>query len=99
MCGSPSPREKHELERADTECLLAVPKKGRLAEFVLQLLAGAGVKFGNRGRSDCVRCVNMPLTLYFLRASDIARFVGDGRIDMGITGEVCSVGMQCFFLC
>ena len=30
---------------------------------------------------------NMPITLVFLPASDIAQYVGEGNVDLGITGE------------
>ncbi len=29
----------------------------------------------------------MPITLIFLPAADIAQYVGDGNVDLGITGE------------
>ena len=30
---------------------------------------------------------NLPITLVFLPASDIAQYVGEGNVDIGITGE------------
>ena len=34
-------------------------------------------------------CKDLPITLVFLPASDIANYVGLGDVDMGITGEDC----------
>ena len=30
---------------------------------------------------------NLPITLVFLPAADIAKYVGEGNVDLGITGE------------
>lgn len=36
---------------------------------------------------DIALSTNLPLALVFLPASDIARFVGEGNVDLGITGQ------------
>ncbi|KAL3907587.1 MAG: hypothetical protein SGILL_008813, partial [Bacillariaceae sp.] len=64
----------------------AIPKKGRLYEKVVQLLKGAGVEFRRKDRLDVALCVGLPITLVFLPAADIAKFVGEGNVDLGITG-------------
>ena len=38
-------------------------------------------------RVDVAPCRNLPLTLVFLPASDIAAYVAEGNVDMGITGQ------------
>ncbi|KAJ1484981.1 hypothetical protein T484DRAFT_1795131, partial [Baffinella frigidus] len=68
--------------------LLAVPKKGRLNEKVMKLLVdGVGMEYRRPDRVDVAHCTNMPVTLVFLPAHDIATYVGEGNVDMGITGE------------
>mmetsp|Transcript_7824 Transcript_7824/g.11854 ORF Transcript_7824/g.11854 Transcript_7824/m.11854 type:complete len:294 (-) Transcript_7824:301-1182(-) len=67
-------------------CKFAIPKKGRLHEKIIDLLKGAGIDFRREPRLDVALCVDLPLTLVFLPASDIAKYVGDGNVDIGITG-------------
>jgi ATP phosphoribosyltransferase len=63
--------------------LLAVPKKGRLFERVVQLLQGAGLDFARKTRLDIAPCTRAPVTIVFLPAADIAQYVGEGEVDMG----------------
>ncbi len=74
-------------EHDPSVCLLAVPKKGRLYNKCCDLLKGAGVEFIRPNRLDVAKCTSLPLTLVFLPAKDIALYVSDGKVDMGITGE------------
>jgi ATP phosphoribosyltransferase len=67
-------------------CRFAIPKKGRLYEKVTEMLSGAGIQFRREPRLDVALCVDLPITLVFLPASDIAIYVGEGNVDMGITG-------------
>jgi ATP phosphoribosyltransferase len=67
-------------------CKFAVPKKGRLYDKVVELLKGAGIEFRRKDRLDVALCVGLPITLVFLPAADIAKFVGEGNVDIGITG-------------
>jgi len=72
-------------------CRFAIPKKGRLYEKVTEMLKGAGISFRREPRLDVAECVDFPITLVFLPASDIAKYVGMGDIDIGITGlDVCN---------
>lgn len=64
----------------------AIPKKGRLNETVVELLKGAGIKFRRQARLDVALCIGLPITLVFLPAADIATFVAEGNVDLGITG-------------
>jgi len=73
-----------EVERPN--CLLAVPKKGRLFEQCTKLLAGSGLDYYRPNRLDVAHCSNLPITLVFLPAADIAKYVGEGNVDAGITG-------------
>ena len=67
-------------------CRFAIPKKGRLNEKVMEMLKGAGIEFRREPRLDVALCTNLPITLVFLPASDIAKYVGEGNVDLGITG-------------
>jgi len=79
-----------ELERKNSSpegnCRFAIPKKGRLFDKVVQMLKGAGIEFRREPRLDVALCVGLPITLVFLPAADIAKFVGEGNVDLGITG-------------
>ena len=70
----------------NSNCLLAVPKKGRLYERVMKLLLGAGLDHHRPARLDVAECTGLPVTIVFLPASDIASYVGEGNVDIGITG-------------
>ncbi|KAF4123345.1 ATP phosphoribosyltransferase [Geosmithia morbida] len=66
--------------------LFAVPKKGRLNAAALNLLEGADIQFRRENRLDIALVKNLPIALVFLPAADIPTFVGQGRVDIGITG-------------
>jgi len=65
---------------------MAVPKKGRLHDRCMKLLEGVGLEHYRPERVDVAQCNDFPLTLVFLPAADIAKFVGMGNVDIGITG-------------
>jgi ATP phosphoribosyltransferase len=67
--------------------LFAVPKKGRLQAASLDLLAGSDIQFRRETRLDIALVKNLPIALVFLPAADIPTFVGEGRVDLGITGR------------
>ncbi|KND00867.1 ATP phosphoribosyltransferase [Spizellomyces punctatus DAOM BR117] len=67
--------------------LFAIPKKGRLHEHCLTLLKGADIQFHRRNRLDIALSTNHPIALVFLPAADIGTFVGEGNVDIGITGQ------------
>ncbi|TMW69427.1 hypothetical protein Poli38472_001583 [Pythium oligandrum] len=67
--------------------LFAVPKKGRLHDKILKLLDGAGLDYYRPNRVDIAVCASLPVTLVFLPAADIATYVGEGNLDIGITGQ------------
>ncbi len=70
----------------DQTLRLALPNKGRLAEPAVDLLRDAGVEveLGDRRLSATAR--NMDLELLFVRTGDIAEYVRDGLVDLGLTG-------------
>lgn len=68
-------------------CKFAIPKKGRLMDKVIVMLKGAGIEFRRQPRLDVALCIGLPITLVFLPAADIAKFVGEGNVDLGITGS------------
>ncbi|KAJ1680189.1 ATP phosphoribosyltransferase (ATP-PRTase) (ATP-PRT) [Spiromyces aspiralis] len=66
--------------------IFAVPKKGRLYEKCLNLLNNIGVQFYRKPRHDIALVSNLPVALVFLPAADIAKYVAEGNVDLGITG-------------
>jgi len=77
--------------------LFAVPKKGRLNQACLDLLHGSDIQFHRHSRLDIALVKNLPIALVFLPAADIPTFVGEGRVDLGITGrdQVAEHEVQC----
>ncbi|ORX54985.1 mitochondrial carrier [Hesseltinella vesiculosa] len=71
----------------DNRLLFAVPKKGRLYEQCLTLLQGSDLHFNRRSRQDIALCNNLPVALIFLPAADIPKYVAEGNVDMGISGQ------------
>ncbi|KAI6144762.1 hypothetical protein BKA82DRAFT_1005886 [Pisolithus tinctorius] len=84
------------IDTLDGRLLFAIPKKGRLHEKCLQLLSGADIQFRKSHRLDVCLVMNLPIALIFLPAADIPSFVGNGNVDIGITGHdvVLEAGMQ-----
>jgi ATP phosphoribosyltransferase len=74
--------------------LFAVPKKGRIYETCIDLLKGCDIHFNRSSRQDIALCTNLPIALIFLPAADIAKYVGDGNVDLGITGQDIVVESQ-----
>ncbi|KAJ7644788.1 ATP phosphoribosyltransferase [Roridomyces roridus] len=75
------------LESLNGRLLFAIPKKGRLHEKCLSILAGADIQFRRDHRLDVCLVKNHPIALVFLPAADIPSFVGKGNVDLGITGH------------
>jgi len=69
-----------------TPLRLAVPNKGRLAEPAIELLRNAGLDFelSERRLSAAVR--NADIELLFVRTEDVAEYVADGLVELGLTG-------------
>ena len=77
----------NEIGSLNDRLLFAVPKKGRLHQQCLDLLSGSDIQFHRNNRLDIALVKNLPLALIFLPAADIPTFVGEGRVDLGITGR------------
>lgn len=67
--------------------LFAIPKKGRLHEKIVAMLKGSGFDYSRPDRLDIAHCKDLPVSLVFLPAADIATYVAEGNVDLGITGE------------
>ena len=50
------------------------------------MLRGAGVEYHREPRLDIAICKDLPMTMVFLPASDIPKYVGEGNVDIGVTG-------------
>lgn len=74
------------VDRLPDRMLFAVPKKGRLQQATLDLLSGSDIQFKRENRLDIALVKNLPIALIFLPAADIPTFVGEGKVDLGITG-------------
>ena len=66
---------------------LAIQKSGRLNKESISLLEKSGIKFENFKDQLKVTCENFPLNIYFLRNSDIPRYLSDGVVDIAILGQ------------
>ena len=62
-------------------------KEGRLQQATLDLLSGSDIQFKRETRLDIALVKNHDIALVFLPAADIPTFVGEGRVDLGITGR------------
>jgi ATP phosphoribosyltransferase len=70
--------------------ILALPSKGRLKEQALEVFAGAGLPVSLPGddRKYRARIDGRPgVEVTFLSASEIANEIGQGSVDLGVTGE------------
>ncbi|RHZ44688.1 hypothetical protein Glove_712g25 [Diversispora epigaea] len=75
------------INKLSDRLLFAIPKKGYLHEQSLSLLKGADLNFHRRNRLDIALVQNFPIALVFLPATDIPKYVGEGNVDLGITGQ------------
>jgi len=66
---------------------IAIPNKGALSDGSVELLKEAGYKCVRYGRELVVADKNNGIEFVFLRPRDIAVYVGNGVLDMGITGR------------
>ena len=71
----------------DGRLRIALPNKGRLAEPAVALLRDAGLDFELSERRLTTVARNYPLELMFVRTDDIAEYVSDGLVELGITGR------------
>lgn len=74
------------IHRCSRTLLTDLYLEGRLNSATLNLLEGADIQFRRENRLDIALVKNLPIALIFLPAADIPTFVGEGRVDLGITG-------------
>jgi ATP phosphoribosyltransferase len=67
--------------------LVAVPNKGALSEAAADMLSEAGYRQRRDSRDLVMVDRDNDVEFFFLRPRDIAVYVGQGRLDVGITGR------------
>ncbi|WP_298912633.1 ATP phosphoribosyltransferase [uncultured Algimonas sp.] len=72
---------------SEERLLIALQKKGRLADDSFALLKACGLRFAIRGGGLLARVKNMPVDLLLVRDDDIPSFVSNDAADIGIVGE------------
>ncbi len=65
---------------------LAVPNKGRLEAPAIDLLRSAGLEFELSERRLSAGVRNVDMELLFVRTEDVAEYVADGLVELGLTG-------------
>lgn len=73
---------------------IALPNKGALAEDALDLVKAAGYHCRRYGRELVVRDAENGVEFLFLRPRDIAIYVSNGVLDLGITGQDLAIDSQ-----
>ncbi len=58
-----------------------------MQQATFDLLSGSDIQFRRETRLDIALVKNHDIALVFLPAADIPTFVGEGRVDLGITGR------------
>ena len=66
---------------------LAVQKSGRLNLESLKILDDCGISIDNGKDQLKISARNFPIEVYFLRNSDIPKYINDGVVDLAIIGE------------
>ncbi len=66
---------------------IAIQKSGRLNKDSLDLLSKCGIKIDNYKDQLKAFSRNFPVEVYFLRNSDIPKYINDGVVDLAIIGE------------
>ena len=66
---------------------IAIQKSGRLNKDSLDLLSKCGIKIDNYKDQLNASSRNFPVEVYFLRNSDIPKYINDGVVDLAIIGE------------
>lgn len=66
---------------------VAIPNKGQLAEPAREMLREAGYTAVATTRELVVQDPDNDVEFFFLRPRDIATYVGEGTLDVGITGQ------------
>lgn len=66
---------------------IAIPNKGSLSEDAVELVREAGYRCRRDSRELVIRDPDNNVEFYFLRPRDIAVYVGNGLLDLGLTGR------------
>lgn len=66
---------------------IAVPNKGALSAPAATLFMEAGYPQRTDSKELVLRCVDEGVEFYYLRPRDIAVYVGEGTLDLGVTGR------------
>ena len=66
---------------------IAIQKTGRLNKESLNLLNKCGIKIDNYKDQLKASSGNFPIDVYFLRNSDIPKYIDDGVVDLAIIGQ------------
>ena len=66
---------------------IALPNKGALARDAVELIQSAGYRCQRSGRELRVRDTKHQVLFYFLRPRDIATYISNGILDLGIIGR------------
>ena len=72
---------------ADGMLRVALPNKGQLADPAREMLREAGYLRSSAARDLVVQDPENDVEFFFLRPKDIAVYVGEGTLDVGITGR------------
>ncbi|WP_306507234.1 ATP phosphoribosyltransferase [Corynebacterium sp.] len=76
---------------------IAVPNKGSLSESALEILKEAGYKGRGHNKSLNVVDADNGVEFFFLRPKDIAIYVAQGVLDLGITGRDLALDSRAHF--
>jgi len=66
---------------------IAIPNKGSLAQSASDILREAGYKQRTDGKQLALTDVDNGVEFFYLRPRDIALYVGEGTLDVGVTGR------------
>src|SRR5918999_3500177 len=66
---------------------IAVPNKGALSQAASEILREAGYRQRNDSKELTLIDVDNDVEFFYLRPRDIALYVGEGTLDVGITGR------------
>lgn len=72
---------------ADSLLNVGVPNKGALSEPAIALLTDAAYRVRRPGRELSIVDADLGIKFFYLRPRDIAVYVGDGTLDLGVTGR------------
>src|SRR5690349_8380315 len=66
---------------------IAVPNKGSLSQAASEMLREAGYKQRNDPKQLALTDPDNGVEFFYLRPRDIALYVGEGTLDLGVTGR------------